>query len=123
MAKKMVTLRKGPEVEPVPLKPKKQIPCAFCKGRGTDPFGILSSLSSCQVCGGTGNVEVEESTITCAFCGGSGVYLDKRLSCTVCGGKGVVPKPKGGKTCPDCRGRGMAPDGLPDLRCRGTGMV
>ena len=40
-----------------------QITCAFCKGTGKDPFDILSELAACQVCGGTGKVEVEEPAI------------------------------------------------------------
>jgi len=28
--------------------------CAFCRGRGNDPFGIMSHLSTCCVCGGRG---------------------------------------------------------------------
>ncbi len=122
MAKRMATRRKK-TVPKMPLKPMKQITCAFCGGRGTDPFGIPSRMSSCQVCKGSGKISMEDPAISCAFCGGSGVFLDKRLTCTVCGGKGLVPKPKEAKTCPDCRGRGMAPDGLPDLRCRGIGVI
>jgi len=26
------------------------ITCAFCKGKGKDPFGLLSKLADCQVC-------------------------------------------------------------------------
>lgn len=104
-------------------KDQEQIRCAFCKGKGLDPFGIPSRMSLCQVCLGTGKVWVEPPTITCAFCGGSGVYLDKRLTCTVCGGKGVVTSLKDAKACPDCLGSGMSPDGLPDLLCRGIGVI
>lgn len=28
------------------------VPCAFCEGQGRDPFGIMSRLSTCYVCGG-----------------------------------------------------------------------
>jgi len=39
------------------------IKCAFCKGTGKDPFDLLSKLSTCQVCGGKGKVEVKEPMI------------------------------------------------------------
>ncbi|MEW6674746.1 MAG: hypothetical protein AB1348_01790 [Nitrospirota bacterium] len=100
-----------------------EIKCAFCKGLGKDPFGLLSPLSICQVCLGRGKVRVTPPTAECAFCNGTGIYLDKRITCTVCGGKGVVTVPKGAKTCPDCKGTGQAPDGLPCLACRGKGVI
>lgn len=99
------------------------VKCAFCNGTGKDPFGLLSPLSTCQVCSGRGKVSVTPPTIKCAFCNGTGIYLDKRITCTVCGGKGVVTEPKGAKTCPECKGSGQAPDSLPCLNCRGKGVV
>ena len=36
----------------------REVACAFCGGRGKDPFGIMSWLSTCCVCGGTGVVQV-----------------------------------------------------------------
>jgi len=100
-----------------------EIRCAFCKGTGKDPFGVLSPLSLCQVCKGTGKVKVASPAIKCAFCKGTGIYLDKRITCTVCGGKGMVTAPKGAKACPDCKGSGQAPDGLPCLTCKGKGVI
>lgn len=99
------------------------ITCAFCNGTGKDPFEILSSLSICQVCKGTGKVRVTPPTAKCAFCNGTGTYLNKRITCTVCGGKGVVTVPKGAKTCPECKGSGQAPDSLPCLNCKGKGVT
>ena len=32
--------------------------CAFCKGKGKDPFEIMSKEATCQVCGGRGKVAV-----------------------------------------------------------------
>lgn len=116
------TKRKRPPVSAAPIE-RKWVKCAFCRGKGIDPFGIPSKLSRCQVCSGTGKVAVGTPTITCAFCGGSGVYLDKRLTCTVCNGKGVVTQPKDATTCPDCLGSGMATDSLPDLLCGGKGVI
>jgi len=99
------------------------ITCAFCKGLGKDPFGLLSPLATCQVCSGTGKVRVTPPTVKCAFCNGTGVYVHKRLTCTVCGGKGMVTVPKGAKTCSECNGSGQARDGLPCLACRGKGVA
>lgn len=67
-----------------------EIECAFCKGKGKDPFNLLSKLAVCQVCGGTGKVKVDEAMIECVFCKGSGVYPHERLTCSVCKGKGKV---------------------------------
>ena len=98
--------------------------CAFCGGGGRDPFGLLSPLSTCQVCWGKGSVAISEPAITCAFCGGSGVHRDQRLTCTVCGGKGMVTVEEPRDVCPNCKGRGIAPgDYLPCLVCGGRGMV
>jgi len=102
-----------------------QIMCAFCKGSGKDPFNLLSELAACQVCDGTGKVEVEEPAIKCAFCKGTGVYHDSRITCTVCGGKGMVTAPKGlTEQCPECKGTGIAADSrLPCLGCKGKGVI
>ena len=102
-----------------------QIVCVFCKGKGKDPFDLLSELAACQVCAGTGKVEVEQPAIKCAFCKGSGVYHDSRVTCTVCEGKGMVTAPKGETIqCTKCDGTGVAMDsGMPCLKCKGKGLV
>jgi len=99
--------------------------CAFCKGEGKDPFGLLSELATCQVCGGTGGVEVNEPAIECAYCKGSGVYPQgARITCTVCNGKGMVTVKEPTEECPKCKGTGTTRDsGLPCIRCRGKGVV
>ena len=61
--------------------------CAFCRGTGMDPFGIMSWLSTCCVCKGGGIVQVRGPQARCAHCRGSGAV--KRLTCTACGGKGL----------------------------------
>ena len=101
------------------------IKCAFCQGGGKDPFELLSEHSACQVCKGTGKVEVEEPAIKCAFCKGKGVYpAGARITCTVCNGKGMVTTKGATKECPKCKGAGMAIDsGLPCIKCRGKGVV
>lgn len=104
----------------------KTITCAFCEGSGRDPFGLLSGLSRCQVCGGSGSVTIEEPSITCAFCGGSGVHCDQRLTCTCCGGKGTISIDEPGGTCPHCQGTGAEPpdqDFLPCVLCKGAGVI
>jgi DnaJ-class molecular chaperone len=68
--------------------------CAFCHGKGKDPFGLLSALSACQVCMGRGQVTVALPYVSCPACGGSGAANDTRLVCTVCSGKGVISSPK-----------------------------
>jgi len=102
----------------------KKIKCAFCDGKGVDPFGLLSTISKCQVCGGEGSVTVEDPAIKCAFCKATGKHRDLRLPCLVCGGKGMVNAPKGAKECPDCGGRGVAPANyLPCMTCGGKGVI
>jgi len=98
--------------------------CAFCQGKGTDPFELLSKLSKCQVCGGRGKVSIPAPAIKCAFCGGTGIHRDQRLPCVVCGGKGMVSIKEPIDTCPDCNGRGVIEgDYLPCLKCKGKGVI
>lgn len=100
------------------------VECAFCKGKGKDPFNLLSSLAECQVCGGRCVVTIQEAAIECAFCKGTGVYPGKRLTCITCGGKGraVVPEPF--EICRKCNGLGDSPnENLPCVDCGGTGVV
>jgi DnaJ-class molecular chaperone len=98
--------------------------CSFCRGRGIDPFRLLSPLSTCQVCWGEGRVKVHKPAIECAYCGGTGIHLHRRLTCTVCGGKGMADIREPAETCPECRGRGIvAGEYLPCLRCRGKGVI
>jgi len=99
--------------------------CAFCKGRGKDPFNLLSELSTCQVCGGKGKVKVEEPAIKCAYCKGTGVYpYGSRLTCTVCNGKGMVTVKGATEKCLRCKGTGQEIEsGLPCIKCGGIGVV
>ncbi len=98
--------------------------CAFCRGKGTDPFRLLSKISLCQVCGGRKEITVPAPAIRCAFCGGTGIHRHQRLSCDVCGGKGIVGIKAPVETCPDCKGKGVVSgDYLPCLKCKGTGVV
>lgn len=100
------------------------VPCAFCGGSGKDPFGIMSHLSTCCVCGGRGVVQVMTPHVRCAHCRGSGAV--KTFTCTVCRGRGRVPAALT-KTvpCPECRGTGDdgSASAMPCLTCRGRGWV
>ena len=107
-------------------KQRASVLCAFCRGTGRDPFGIMSALSTCCVCGGTGAVLIETPYVRCAFCQGSGVYPRSRQTCTACGGAGVIPVHEPNKTCPHCLGTGIDPQsetGLYCLTCHGAGIV
>ena len=101
-----------------------EIRCAFCGGRGKDPFDIMSSLSTCCVCGGSGKVRVPSPYMPCAHCRGTGSI--KTFSCTTCGGKGSVSRPTEPLIrCPVCRGTGddSSAPALACLKCRGRGYV
>ncbi|MBI2848798.1 MAG: hypothetical protein HYX88_01530 [Chloroflexi bacterium] len=103
-----------------------EVGCGFCRGKGRDPFGIMSSLSTCCVCGGKGKAYVQTPYAPCAFCRKTGVYPHSRLTCTACGGVGVRPVPQPNKVCPHCLGTGADPRseaGFYCLACRGTGVV
>lgn len=102
----------------------KEINCAFCSGKGIDPFGILSELSLCQVCGGAKEVRVREPLRKCVFCGGAGVHPHTRLTCTVCMGKGVVTFQDPIEECPKCQGAGASVYlNLPCTLCGGKGVI
>ena len=100
-----------------------RIACAFCSGKGTDPFDLLSEKSTCHVCGGKGKVDVSTPFMKCAYCNGTGNY--KSYSCNVCRGRGVVPEIKGQtKMCPECYGSGdEVSSGMECLTCHGKGVV
>lgn len=102
-----------------------EIKCAFCKGKGKDPFNLLSKLAACQVCGGTGHVKVDEPMIKCAFCKGTGAHPHSRVTCSACNGKGSVTCRGGAKEeCPNCEGTGYKVDGnLPCSVCGGKGVI
>lgn len=111
------------EVFPVELA---SVPCGFCGGTRLDPFGIMSPLSACCVCGGNGTVLVRKPYVRCAFCEGTGVYPNSRLTCTACAGLGVSPVKEPNKTCPNCLGTGVDPHtqaGFYCLACHGAGVA
>ena len=105
------------------------VACAFCSGTGRDPFGLLSPLSTCQVCGGQGQLVLRLPIAPCVFCRGTGVHPGLRMTCTTCDGVGMVEIPEGAVTCPCCAGTGRAADylwpgsALSCTCCGGKGVV
>ncbi len=100
--------------------------CAFCRGRGFDPFGIPSPVSTCCVCGGKGMVRIGLPRVPCRFCRGTGVYPHSRLTCTACGGGGAHFAAQRTSECPNCLGRGVQPastSGFYCWTCHGSGVV
>ena len=102
---------------------REKIHCAFCHGKGTDPYNQLSEKSECAVCHGEGSVSVQVGHVPCAFCKGTG--SDKTFTCPVCAGKGVIEPPAAPTcVCPDCGGRGFdGSSGLSCLPCHGLGQI
>jgi len=100
------------------------VPCAFCQGRGTDPFGLLAKRSACPVCLGKGVLEAPGERVRCAYCGARGVQPHTRLTCSSCGGKGFQAVPEPRTVCARCGGLGQAPASelhLPCPDCHGSG--
>jgi DnaJ-class molecular chaperone len=97
--------------------------CAFCRGKGVDPYNAMSELSTCGSCGGKGTLQVPTPHIPCAYCSASGSI--KTYRCLICGGAGVVAAPTGPtRTCPDCDGKAREQSsGLACLTCKGRGFV
>jgi len=106
-----------------PVMNGEYVTCAFCHGRGTDPFNVMSQLSTCGACQGEGRVLVSTPHVRCSYCGGDGSY--KTYRCPVCGGAGVVPALDGPTAvCSDCGGRGAdGSSGMVCLHCHGRGVV
>lgn len=105
---------------------RRSVTCAFCQGRGLDPFGLLSPLAACQVCLGRGRVSVRTPFRACAYCQGSGVQPHRRLTCGACEGRGVQTVPEPPDPCPACGGLGADPAKeleLPCPTCTGRGVV
>jgi DnaJ-class molecular chaperone len=114
-----------PRTASIPIKPRVREAhvCAFCHGRGVDPFNAMSDRSTCGSCQGKGTVEVPVPHVRCAYCSGSGSH--KTYRCLVCGGAGVVAAPTGPtRSCLECGGEGCEPSSkLPCLACKGRGVV
>ncbi|MFQ5878828.1 MAG: hypothetical protein ACE5IZ_01450 [Dehalococcoidia bacterium] len=66
------------------------VKCAYCGGRGTDPFECPGPHSNCSTCGGKGYNRVVTPYEKCPACDGTGRVLGRRLNCTTCKGRGVI---------------------------------
>ena len=79
--------------------------CSFCRGTGKDPFGIMSSRSTCSVCGGKGELRTRGPHRRCPHCQSTGAV--KTFTCGVCRGTGYLPRPVGPTDpCLECGGTG-----------------
>lgn len=101
------------------------VECAFCGGKGRDPFEVMSPISTCPVCSGRREVEVREPAGDCVFCSGTGAHPRSRLTCTACLGRGKLFVDGADELCPGCGGTGRAISelSLPCLLCQGSGVV
>lgn len=99
--------------------------CAFCGGRGEDPFGVMSRLSTCYVCGGKRELWISKPVRECPVCGGTGVSpVGARNHCAACGGTGVVHVEEPSQICPKCGGTGWCPSvPLYCNLCKGKGAI
>ena len=126
MAKAVAARRKKKAGNPVAVKGGvATVKCGYCKGTGTDRWGVISVMSNCQVCKGKGEVQIEKPYKECLVCRGRGFERNKRVTCLACGGKGVVHIEKGLKKCPACGGTGKMAH-FPKLycvKCKGKGVV
>ena len=99
--------------------------CVYCRGKGVDPFAVMSPLSLCAVCLGKGTFAFPASAHPCAYCQGTGESpTGTRCACLACRGKGLVSVHKANSACPDCSGTGAYKPGLwYCFRCHGSGVI
>lgn len=119
----MARRRRATYKEPAVTKEMVEVQCAFCQGMGRDPFGVMSPLSNCSVCGGKGTVRVTEPYVPCRTCDGRGIQPFTRLTCLACGGRGVISVAEKTETCPVCGGAGADTGNRYCLRCHGSGVI
>jgi len=97
--------------------------CTFCKGKGLDPFGIMSYRSKCYACNGEKKKWVKKPIKKCPCCKGTGVSLGtSRNYCIVCHGMGVVSISENAIVCPKCKGTGFDASSCYCMKCKGAGM-
>lgn len=97
------------------------LPCGYCNGQGKGYGG-----GKCYVCGGKGEVAVEEPIRKCAFCRGRGRGKPgTTTTCPVCKGKGKIHVEEPVQDCPQCHGGGRdrGRTGYPCIKCKGTGVA
>lgn len=94
-------------------------------GGAKDPFGVMSCLSTCYVCGGEKELWVKKPVKECPICRGTGVSpTGGRNSCAACCGAGVVHIEEFSQICPKCGGTGWyQPIALYCNVCKGTGVI
>jgi DnaJ-class molecular chaperone len=99
--------------------------CAYCGGRGLDPFGVMSMLSVCTACNGLGSYELSGPTGTCAFCHGTGVSPSTaRYPCLACHGRGRSLLSGATNRCPGCMGSGSTSNRVWYCNlCQGLGLI
>jgi len=98
--------------------------CAFCRGTGKDPFGIMSRLSICYACKGKKNLTVAKPVGICPYCQGTGTSpIGARNYCLACRGRGMVTVPEPARVCPYCAGTGRERSGFYCIECKGKGVV
>ena len=100
--------------------------CAFCHGRGRDPFGVMTARSLCPVCLGRRVLDMVEPLVSCACCSGTGAQPHTRLTCSSCTGKGFQTVQEPRAVCSRCGGHGEAPESERHLSCpdcHGAGWV
>ena len=117
-------MARGRSTQDTTVSADAEVNCAFCRGKGKDPFEVMSALSICCVCGGNGKVRVDAPRAACAHCRGTGAV--KTLTCTTCGGKGAIALPAlPTVSCPVCHGTGdeASAPALACLKCRGRGWI
>ena len=119
-----MTKKRKPSGSQKPSVKVTTIKCTFCDGSGTDPFKLLSKLSSCPVCQGRKMIQVERPTVRCAYCQGTGKRPHARLTCSACKGTGLITLAGPTAKCPQCAGLGrMIESDLPCSLCRGSGLI
>ena len=87
----------------------------FCKGRGTDPYDQLSSLSTCGLLRWHGDEIGLDASCQLRVLSWNRELQDFR--CPICGGAGVMPAlDDATETCPECEGMACeASSGFPCL--------
>ena len=97
--------------------------CAFCKGKGVDPFETTFYSSKCLACKGEKAIWVNNPIKKCHSCKGTGVSNGtSRNYCIVCHGLGVVSIPENVVECAKCKGSGLHSSGCYCMTCKGVGM-
>ena len=107
---------------------EREIKCAFCGGKGIDPFELFHPGAKCQVCKGAGRVSIaifEDRLVKCKYCHGTGRHPFTRMTCSSCKGKGVLlVDQEAAGVCPKCKGTGSVfQKDLPCSTCGGSGLI